>query len=508
MTNWNCKNNAGLRPALFFELTKIDLDNTYNQIEVLNNFFTSSQIIKNSFTKHIYSLIDEFFTPFIIKELNKQKDRIVGRTPKQRYFSFFLTKDLKWQKGAISIENNYYNQLNCIKHLVLSEIDSFQIFLQRLKKDFEEIKLKFKSQYCKIIKIDFSSSDRHNFNGVIIIVTLNNGCKIVYKPKPAYSDNILKELSHIIFNCSDKIYFPLILNKKTYHWEEFICYHKYKTMLNLKTLYFNFGTLLAICDILNYTDGHCENFISSIKKQFVLLDSETIFTNLSYFAKKTTNYFDLEFTGMITPQNKHMPYQPVLRKEYKLAYFPFKPYIEHDNTDNISFNYRQVMKNEADKSFPAYKPIDLNQYTQNIINGLVFGYTTIKNHKKDILNTLRVINIATRQIVRPTIYYSWIIHKYFHPDNKKHGAFLSLNTENLDNKIAEYEKVYIKSGNIPVFYNKLHSRHLYGNNNKIIIKYYFEKTSYYWIKEKLEHLSNDKFITDRIKELKSSLINT
>lgn len=208
---------------------------------------------------------------------------------------------------------------------------------------------------------------------------------------------------------------------------------------------------------------------------------------------------------MIPPSDKNLPYQPLIRETNKLSYFPFMPYIENDNTDLISFNYRQITRNKADKSFPSTQNIKLSNYIQEMQAGLFKGYEKISYSRDVILKLLRQNNFLSRQIVRPTLYYVWIIHRYLHPANKKHERFLFENIKNLNNKITEYEKLFIPFGNIPVFYNKLHSKHLYDYKGKIIEKNYFEKTSYYWICKKINSLNNTNFIKDRGYQLSKSL---
>lgn len=132
------------------------------------------------------------------------------------------------------------------------------------------------------------------------------------------------------------------------------------------------------------------------------------------------------------------------------------------------------------------------------------GYNLIKQPKVEILNYLRSVNVKTRKIVRPTLYYTWLIYKYLHPDNKSFENFLNKNLHNLSDNLFTYERQDIQYGNIPVCYQKLHSRHLYGYNGRIIDKNYFSHTSYYWIKTKINSI-NDNFIKNREIEIKTAI---
>lgn len=498
MNKWDVKNNAVLRTALFFEITQLKLDNLENFIFKNSCLFNDGNKIFQSCYDYICSLIDEFFTPFIIKEINNQRSNLVGGTSQERYAAFFLTSDIKWKKEALSIETKYNIQINRIVHLIQTEIKSLICFIRRLIDDLPEISYIFNITNKIIENIEIASSDRHNFQGPVIFVVFNDNFKIVYKSKNMDTDICLRKIIKIL-HCEQIFSCPLYIDKRKYSWSEFILHETYNKK-SLAILYKNLGLQLAIFDLLNFTDGHAENFVTN-DKQFIPVDTETIFTNLSYFEKKADNFFDLSFTGMIRSKNKKLPYQPLLRKDLTLSFFPYRPFIYNDGTDLIAIRYQQIMKNPADNSFPAKNKIILKTYFEDIIEGMNIGYNLIKHNKIEILNYLRNINIKTRQIVRPTLYYTWIIYRYLHPENKLFEKFLSKNLHNLSDNLFMYEKKYIQYGNIPVCYQKLHSRHLYGYNRKIIDKNYFSHTSYYWIKTKINSI-NDDFIKNREIEIK------
>lgn len=505
MTRWHVANNAGLRPALFFELTHLSLDPVYRRVQAMAHIFENPRQIQDQLIRAIYEVIDTFFTPFVIQEIHCQSKRLSGKTPRERYADFFLTSDQKWQRGAVRIEQKYAKQLACLRQLMICEIRAFDTFLRRLNRDFNKIGLFFFGKPNRICHLDFSFSDRHNFQGTVIIVSFCNGNKVVYKPKSAQSDLLLARIFKTVFPESKCPCLPRILPGATYHWAEYIQQSKFNKINEFKKLYYHFGLLLSVCDMLNYSDGHAENFVVAQNYHFVPIDTETLFTNLSYFATKITTYFDLEFTGLIPAQDKSVPYQPLLRAKNQLSYFPYMPYIEHDNTDRISFDYRQLLKNKADKSFPAQRAIPLNKFLPDMISGLQEGYTLIRQKTPDLLVLLKKSNLPARQIIRPTLYYVWLISKYLHPANKKFAHFLTENTENINPEIAAYEKQFIPYGNIPVFYNRLHSRHLYDRHRQIVVPNYFRHTSYFWIKRKVNSLQNQEFIEQRIKQLSLAL---
>lgn len=502
MKKWNVKNNAVLRTALFFEITGLNINSIEKIIFQCSSLLKKTEKICQTCSDYICSLIDEFFTPYIIKELNINSHLLSGDDNYQKYASFFLTDELCWTKQALQIENKYETQIKNISKLVEFEIKSIQVFFKRLNLDIIEIRKKFNIKNSYVQNIIIQPSDRHNFNGPIVFVVFSNGVKVVYKPKSAESD-IFEKFIYSTLTSEKILNFPKFLNKRNYCWSEYIKYKACKNEFDFKKIYYGLGILLAVHDVFNFTDGHAENFVVN-KNQFIPVDTETILTNLSDFKEKTNHYYDLSFTGMIQPSNKKMPYQSLLRDRRKVSFFPYCPHIIHDNTDSITFKYRRFKVNTADNSFPAKEKICLKQYVEYIIEGLGVGYDLLKSRKEELLRFLRKTNIRTRHIIRPTLYYTWVIYRYLHPENKKFKSFLEKKLRNLSEDIFDYEKKYVKYGNIPVFYQKLHSRHLYGYD-EIVEKNYFEHTGYFWVKKKLRDLNDESFIKKRKWEIINSI---
>ena len=497
------KNNAALRTALFFELTKIDFYKFEKELINYSALFDDAKKMRDIFVKNLFLLIDDYFAPIVIKEISRYQKKLNGKTAQKRYASFFLTEDLFWTKEALDIELKYKRLLGLIKNIVQKEILSYSIFLQKLKKDLIQICAEFNISNPAIKNIKLNLSDRHNFLGSAIELTFITGKKIIYKPKSANSDETFKKILEVLnFPRNYSITLPRILNRKDYHWCEYIKYNSCKTEKNLHILYKKFGVLLAILDALNYSDGHNENFIISKNCQYTPVDIETIFTNLSYFSMRASNYFDLEFTGMIMPKNNKAHYLPTLQKANQFLFYPYKPHILNDNSDRICFKYKQTIKNRINKNIPNNsQTTDVACFKRDISEGLLLGYQQIILAKRKIMDLIKNDNSLYRQIVRPTLYYTWLIYKYFHPNNKDPEIFLYQKAHLLDNQIADYEKHFIDCANIPVFYHKLNKRHLFGYKNKIVIKNYFEHNSLYWIKEKIHYLEEKNNQKKRIKEL-------
>ncbi|MBN2675650.1 MAG: DUF4135 domain-containing protein, partial [Alphaproteobacteria bacterium] len=291
-------------------------------------------------------------------------------------------------------------------------------------------------------------------------------------------------------------------------WHEYIPHKKYTEKENLKLFYKNTGALLAICDSLNYTDGHSENFVCSENKKLVLIDSETIFTNLSYFQEiKLDFFFDLEFTGMIQNLEGKTESGSALQDFNVYSHYPINPHVINDCTSNMEIRYKATKINSEKKSCPSIQKINLNEFTPDIISGLKKAYKQI-NEKSSKLNklVLKYTNLKTRQIKRHTLYYHWLLHRSLHPLTHNPVSCIDEHLNFYNRELTDYEKESLLNGDIPVCYHALKTNDLLGIESNIISKGYSSKNSFEWYIEKQNKLLyNKSFINKREDEVKRLL---
>lgn len=506
---WKTKDNAGLRPALFFELVPLDLAVVQKQCILLkqDGLLENADSIIDSFYNYLLELIDAFFAPFVITEIDLQKERLTGKNPAYRYASFFLTQDLKWHPGALLIEKKYASQLNFIQKFLQKEIEAFVCFLKRLNRDYPKLKEMFFPAVGQLKKIQFHLSDRHNFQGSCLLLTFDKGYKLIYKPKSPVSDILFRRILDVLKLPREfEIRTPVVLARQKYGWHQYLPYRKYAQDAQLKKVYKRIGTLLALCDVLNYTDGHSENFVCSKQERFCLIDTETLLTNLSYFQDKTKHFYHLSFTGIIPQKGEKRTYLCAVRSQKEDVYFPFSPCILNDCTDKISLTYRRLSENENEKSLPFKQALSLKKYLPDMVEGLRAGYAAMAIHADAVQKILQEDKqIYFRQLIRPTLYYIWVMHKFLHPQTQQNQQYLKQALSNVPSLIEAYEKQFVAYANVPVFYHTLFDRHLYGVSGQLIVPDYFQQTSYEWVCRKLKDVQNPLFVEKRVQEMQNAL---
>ena len=134
LVNWNVKNNAALRIALFFELTKINFSKFEQEILKRGFLFSNVNKIRDVITKSLFLFVDDLFTPIVITSLLENEQDLCGKSSQEKYASFFITKDLYWHENALkikkksSISYKEFKKISCKGNEVLS------IFLKSIRK--------------------------------------------------------------------------------------------------------------------------------------------------------------------------------------------------------------------------------------------------------------------------------------------------------------------------------------------------------------------------------------
>lgn len=177
---------------------------------------------------------------------------------------------------------------------------TFQKEKTKLKNFLNEIVNAFQEDKEELIKnklirdspikdIEVGAGDTHKGKATAII-SLENGQKLIYKPTEA-------KISSAYYQFMDWLgkSYPLgeyrykIINKETYHWQEFVVNKTCTDLAELKKYYNRAGAVLAVTYLLNAADFHFENLIAYCSTP-VLIDHETIVQ--AKMAKRLQDFFE------------------------------------------------------------------------------------------------------------------------------------------------------------------------------------------------------------------------
>jgi lantibiotic modifying enzyme len=349
---------------------------------------------------------------------------------------------------------NYFQYENKIfsaiyKHNIYDTIKSKVLSLG--KKYEDEIKedlnlIGFKDYFIKI-----SDSDNHNgCKRIVFIDEIITKEKLVYKSKHLNSEpkiiHLFKKINKLFINSI--LITPEVFCAKHGYFSEYV---ESENNTDLTGFLLHLGQLLPFVKILGISDLHIENIVIKNNK-ICIVDYESILNYSSLRIEILKNFnscsslfdeFSILDSLLINPKGNG---------------------FEIDELIKVSFNLDEFcLSNE--------------KYSSIIIEGIQKSILDINKNKEAFLHIINEefkSEISSRFILRPTIFYSSIIKKYFSSlhnlasyedlKNKIHSLLHSSN-EFVPYSIIESEVDSLLIGDIPVFY--LINNELIVNNETI-----------------------------------------
>lgn len=456
----------------------------------------------DSLTGQFLQKADDLFAPYIALEMSLHKAQAKTYSDAaEQYRDYFIdSTDQNWTSRALSLPTKYRGVFDLCENIINTTANNVIEAVKHLEKDASVICDKLGLPSLEIYNIDASVSDRHNSGRTALIFEFRGGEKLVYKPRSHETDVFFREFSIIIgleapysIRCPEVYY-----SEETYGWSEYI-YHSTTPTSELEHFYQNAGALLAILHCLNFTDGHYENFIATTGR-LILIDTETIGSNLSYYKKDPTT---VSFTGMLQDKNSRLK-SSVIQANPKEMVIPFTPYIENDRTTDMRIFYRQTVNDR-----PSYhRPTEDFYLYHDCTEALIDGYKTAISHINKYVPEIRTLyaqssNLMCRQIIRHTLYYGWIGTTIMHPNKQidsSYGKFLAAKLGVYEKSITEHEKLCLLRGDVPIFYHTLAGTILF--NSEMKQKNFFKESALHSLHKKLALLSDRAFVNKSIQEIR------
>ncbi|NNM43161.1 MAG: DUF4135 domain-containing protein [Chlamydiae bacterium] len=490
----------------FLQSRKFDL---FPQIdELLAPFFSS-----------LVDEIDQVLLPTIVHEIAIAREMgfLKGKTPKDRYESFFIegssftdmSKSISWRFPLLFamidriIKTAMQNALDCLAHLS-HDLESLQ------KKSFLE-----KNDSLQFLDL-LGKSDPH-LGKRSFLLSFKSGKKLIHKSVDLFADLLFSEFL-------DKISLPQPYDIKCmkvvpinheYGWIEYISYQGCDTQEQIQNFYKRAGSLIAVADCLNYTDGHFENLIVSGEYP-ILLDGETFFQNYTIPERKKHQKKNLLATSLIQkPPSKAMKlgysaaFQVPPAERFEVVF----PFALKDQTDQIELHYRGVRKDQFHNCpFIENQHFTVHNYIKELVEGFSFTFDQIKMQKHELLSDKAwwdsISRTKSRTILRDTLAYYYLLRRIQRPD----ACISKVTMKNiLESKLGEtpytsYEISELMQMNIPYFYQYPGEQHLYHGNGKKH-PFLFRKTGVEAMQEQL-NTWNEEYKNFSIRILEKHLATT
>ncbi|GIO22993.1 type 2 lanthipeptide synthetase LanM family protein [Oceanobacillus sp. J11TS1] len=479
------------------------------------NYFNSSVIeeLLDDLAKSLASISSRT----LILELNvaRVSNQLKGKTSEERatYYNEVMLNDEEYLQ---SIREEYLVLSRLLAIKTKYWIQNTYDILCRFYKDKPLLETNFNEgkPLGTVVSIDTGSdvSDSHNEGKTVAIFTFKENTKIVYKPRSLEVDEKFNDFINYLNSIGLKYKLKTVrtINKGSYGWSEFIQHKECQETKELNGFYRRIGSYLAILYALNAVDFHHQNLIAQGEYP-VLIDLESLFHNNSRYS---------DSSAFSKAQDKIE--QSVLRIGLLPRKIGSKDGIEGIDLSGLGAQEGQVSPHKTtvivdrdkdtirieERNYPIPvshhrpmmrgKPINAADYEEDIIVGFKETYSYFMNHKEDLLESIdRFKDVTVRQILRGTSRYANLLRISLHPDFMRDGLDreMILGKLWLDTKLNPYlkhvvhsEKNDLFSGDIPYFYSKPKSTHLWNSKDNII-NHYFKTCALKEIQTKINNLN-------------------
>lgn len=398
--------------------------------------------------------------------------------------------------------------------------------------NIEEIKQLTGDSEPVIDKFSFGEGDTHSRGKTVTIIKFVSGKKLVYKPKNLKIDKKFAMLLKWVNEKGKDKLLEMQHCKSIYldncAFSEFIQNEECENEKQVSDYYERLGQLLFLIYILNGTDFHFENIISS-GGQAYLIDIETLFQVVNveaiYMEETVENQVSKEYADSVLAigilpllglnQNSEGKSVDISALNGEQQVLPFKVLrLKNVNTADMIFDYDYAQLSDT-QNIPIMngKKVYFKEYSDSLVNGFANMAEFIMENKQEFLNTVYSLfseaGIYVRQLTKATASYT-VLQQYFnHPNYLKDMIYMERLFENLmsypyaDKRIVRYEIEDMIHGDVPIFFSELNNKDLVSSTGERI-KDYMSVTALDRVLEKIKGL-DDSAVSKQTKLLLNSI---
>ena len=406
-------------------------------------------------------------------------------------------------------ENKYKAYCQSEHESFLRIADYFQEIYNIYYEKRAQIETVFGCEYGNIVNIESGHGDMHHGKSVSV-VSFENGI-LIFKPRNELNMVFLQSILEYLANKIGVYSFYRLkyFMGEDYVFEQMVEYEAVNGEEDAREYYYKSGVLLAIFYFLNAFDFHHENVICC-KNTPVIIDCETIIRcnfddetdldikdvrnsvlNTSFIPCVTSeSVFDINISGIFSEKGT------VGRKQQLLI---------QDDDGGVYYKDVDVLVNPNKNSITndGIKAISDNDACEMLIEGFTDAGNYINQNKdelkKIITKFLDEHILKCRQLLRSTQVYTQFITASRHPsvlagEENEQKVFRPLLKNFTATKHGfvrvQHEIEEMKKGNIPLFYARSNSRHLYSGE-EVICENYFKETPQELIIKRIDAFSTD-----------------
>lgn len=445
-------------------------------------------------------------------QLFKSQNKLKGDSPETQYDYFC---------DAVLSDSSYIEELfsvyPCLQRLVfecvVNGVNNYVEFLARIKKDRVQLITSFcgGKEFKNIVSCSSGASDSHNEGKGVIILTLDNGTRLVYKPHSLTVDRKYQEcLKSIGSHMKYDMRTIEILDRGDYGWEAFAESAPCLCTKEIEAYYYRIGVILFCNYLLKAGDIHYENLIASGAYPIVI-DAENVMDNSvapSHITAREMIFAELGesvlYSGLLPfykfgHNGKGVDLSALNGQEGK-EYPILVPTLKNVKRSDMCFEYvYPITRSHSNMATFDGKSSDPFAQRDNICEGFSDAYNYAMQNSRAVEGLIDIFsNTKVRHLVQDTQRYSMLLHASFHPDVMQDGLSRNLL---LCAMFKSYKKVQrtidvvkeeirdLLSMDIPYFYANTSGTSLYSSRGEEI-KNYFDKSSVNKARNRIANLND------------------
>ncbi len=420
-------------------------------------------------------------------KLCHQCNELSGQKEEELYQSFAeeCLCNKQWQKKFYRESPLLYQ---CIMQTIDNTVTNVLVLISCFQKDKEQLnKLLFADNPCsQIIRIDSADSDTHRGGQRVYILELDNGRKLVYKPRSLEIDVIFRDM---VMWTADGIgidyQWNRIVDRGNYGWCEWVDEFSCGNIRELERYYMRNGLLLALSYVLGSSDFHYENLVAHGEYP-VIIDLEMGVGRRDMGRAETADpaqelYRDSVLrTGLLPMFTWGQDGEGINVGAINAAggdLVPIRiPVIVQPGTINMHIEYAQPKMKPAKNLATLNKQfIEPYRFCEEIKRGFELAYRFIMEHRTEMVRRVeKWKSTPVRFLANHTQVYSMLLStsylpKYMQDENERREVLFRIKKRGGDNTadwIAEQEVEEMLRGDIPYFWYRIGETTLYSGNHK------------------------------------------
>lgn len=475
------------------------IDYVLNQVKA--SLPNKININESCFDKIVEYLNNELFTLCgKVQALELHKYKLNHSNDKKLDLINYVKNQYQSKLTITKFFQNYPTLMRLVVHRLNKIIQNFTNLFQRIANDQTDI-INILSINAPLVinDLQLNAGDSHSGAQSVIIITLNEQKKLVYKPRNLQVLSQFKKLYEWI-NIQAKQtllpinFIPAGIYRSDYSYIKFLSPMPTENHANCLHYYERYGYLILLSYLLGITDLHLENIIA-INDTPYLLDLETIFQNkVVDFNDAVSNlFYDLNAESINA--SCLLPTKLMVNEHESIELSAFKgkgtklksSFLGPVDLDNLNFHFTK--KKGSYFAGGDNIPKDTNGNEINYLkyrHAIIWGFNKMANfifsNRNNFINEIKKFSeFQIRILTKSTERYASMLRYANHPNYNHQMQYrekLLFNTwvyPYHDKSIIKSEVKDLIYNDIPFFYTQVKSTSIFGSDGTEYPKY-FEKS--------------------------------